>query len=317
MKKSTSKYLIEEKMKQYHNIISQFSGYSFSIKKLFVTTIGIFIPVIIQIDMYKISKNNNNMSDLSNLLTFFSPFFFILIITLLFYIIDCTTYYYQDTMQQNLYREEILYSDNSISMYNINKEIRFSSKFNRILRTLTNISHLIYFIVCLLTFVISSLIAIQMDLKNKIIPIKIDIIAIIVVILFVFIMNLFKKKTNNKKIFISYTTKKNEMTKEKLIYLKKYLFIRYGAICFIDLLDNKKSGEKVQKEIEKQIKKSDLVIVLTSPSYKESEWVKYEINYATENKKTIDKITYNNLLSGKSKLLKEIIASSKPHLIKK
>ncbi|MDN3671563.1 hypothetical protein QWY99_00595 [Flavobacterium branchiarum] len=77
-------------------------------------------------------------------------------------------------------------------------------------------------------------------------------------------------------IFVSYTTRNNEVTKKNLMNFSKKIN-SLGKI-FIDLIDNK-SVDK-QGRIVKELKTAQLLILIKSQSTLNSEWVKFELNCA-------------------------------------
>lgn len=80
------------------------------------------------------------------------------------------------------------------------------------------------------------------------------------------------------KIFVSYTTRNNEVTVESLITFYNKLN-SFGQI-FIDLINND-SNDKQNRIIE-ELKKTDLLILIKSQSTFNSEWVKFELEKANE-----------------------------------
>ncbi len=74
-------------------------------------------------------------------------------------------------------------------------------------------------------------------------------------------------------IFVSYTTRNNEVTINSLVDLSNKLN-SFGKV-FIDLLDND-SADKQQRVID-ELERSDLLILIKSLSTLDSEWVTYEV----------------------------------------
>lgn len=77
-------------------------------------------------------------------------------------------------------------------------------------------------------------------------------------------------------IFVSYTTRNNEVTINSLINFSKKIS-SLGKI-FIDLIDNN-SNDKQGRIIE-ELKKTELLILIKSKSSFESKWVKLELENA-------------------------------------
>lgn len=74
-------------------------------------------------------------------------------------------------------------------------------------------------------------------------------------------------------IFVSYTTRNNEVTINSLINFSNK--IRAFGKIFIDLIDNN-SNDK-QGRIIDELKKTELLILIRSKSSFNSEWVKFEL----------------------------------------
>lgn len=74
-------------------------------------------------------------------------------------------------------------------------------------------------------------------------------------------------------IFISYTTRNNEVTKNALISISNKLKL-FGNV-FIDLLHNNSIDK--QERIVTELKNSDLLILIKSASTLNSEWVRFEL----------------------------------------
>jgi hypothetical protein len=79
-------------------------------------------------------------------------------------------------------------------------------------------------------------------------------------------------------IFVSYTTRNNEVTSNSLIEFSNKIN-SYGKV-FIDLLDNDSINK--QKRIINELEKSDLLILIKSLSSLNSEWVKFELETANK-----------------------------------
>lgn len=291
-KNELEEYLIKEKMRQYHNVISQFSKYSFGIKQMFVTTLGVSGTIVFTIlSNYDNSSHTNRTYPLAVLLV---PF----LLTLLFLFIDCTTYYYQDLMQENLYREEKKYyallNGNKLDGINISKELRFQGRFYRICRSIFSISNWIYYIVLL-----ACILAVYFIFNN----IYLMILFILVIVISIgFVYYKYKQNKNIRYAFISYTTKGQAHTKEQLIILKKHLWNEYKLNTYIDLIDNPKNGKKFQDHVKKQIKKANLFILLKHSNNKNSEWVKFEKKefLKTKNKDNYyDNFSYLDLINSR------------------
>ena len=88
-------------------------------------------------------------------------------------------------------------------------------------------------------------------------------------------------------IFVSYTTRNNEVTINSLINFSNKIN-SLGKI-FIDLIDN--NSDDKQNRVVKELEKAELLILIKSKSVLSSEWVKFEIESANE--KNIPIIEFN------------------------
>lgn len=77
-------------------------------------------------------------------------------------------------------------------------------------------------------------------------------------------------------IFVSYTTRNNEVTANSLIDFSNKIN-SFGKV-FIDLLDN--NSDDKQKRVITELEKSDLLILIKSLNSLNSEWVKFELETA-------------------------------------
>ena len=79
-------------------------------------------------------------------------------------------------------------------------------------------------------------------------------------------------------IFVSYTTRNNEVTINSLIDFSNKIS-SFGKI-FIDLIDN--NSEDKQSRVVEELKKAEILILIKSKSIFNSEWVKFELDSANE-----------------------------------
>jgi len=79
-------------------------------------------------------------------------------------------------------------------------------------------------------------------------------------------------------IFVSYTTRNNEVTITSLINFSNKIN-SFGKI-FIDLIDN--NSEDKQGRIIEELKATDLLILIKSKSTYNSEWVNFELQTAKQ-----------------------------------
>ena len=81
-------------------------------------------------------------------------------------------------------------------------------------------------------------------------------------------------------IFVSYTTRNNEVTVDSLISFSNKLN-SFGRI-FIDIINNDSIDK--QGRIIEELEKANLLIFIKSESALDSEWVKFELNIAKKMK---------------------------------
>lgn len=93
------------------------------------------------------------------------------------------------------------------------------------------------------------------------------------------------------KIFISYTTRDRNITKELLIQV--YNKLSEFKTVYIDLIHN--DSENKQKRVFEELESADQIILLETESVYESDWVKVELERAKHLKKEIIKIPFNEL----------------------
>ncbi len=100
-------------------------------------------------------------------------------------------------------------------------------------------------------------------------------------------------------IFVSYTLRDENITKDILTRFKNSLSKINQLTTFIDILDNV-NFENPQAEVFNQLCKADFVWVINSKYLHESEWVSFELDKAKELKKSIyyiDLPTINNIIN--------------------
>jgi len=94
------------------------------------------------------------------------------------------------------------------------------------------------------------------------------------------------------KIFVSYTTRDRNITKEFL--LKLYNELSEFETVYIDLIHN--DSENKQKRVFDELESADQVVLIETESVYDSDWVKIELESAKSLKKDIIKIPYNELI---------------------
>jgi TIR domain len=80
-------------------------------------------------------------------------------------------------------------------------------------------------------------------------------------------------------IFVSYTSRNNEVSKQTLISLAEKL--TSFADVFIDLIHNISFDR--QARVKQELESADILILLKSQSTLSSEWVKFELERAADN----------------------------------
>ncbi|MCG8734799.1 TIR domain-containing protein [Tenacibaculum finnmarkense] len=93
------------------------------------------------------------------------------------------------------------------------------------------------------------------------------------------------------KIFISYTTRDKNITKELLIRI--YNKLSEFESVYIDLIHN--DSENKQKRVFDELESADQIILIETKSVYDSNWVKVELERARHLKKEIIKIPFNEL----------------------
>lgn len=94
------------------------------------------------------------------------------------------------------------------------------------------------------------------------------------------------------KIFVSYTTRDRNITKEFL--LKLYNELSEFETVYIDLIHN--DSENKQKRVFDELESADQVVLIETESVYNSDWVQIELESAKRLKKDIIKISYNKLI---------------------
>lgn len=92
-------------------------------------------------------------------------------------------------------------------------------------------------------------------------------------------------------IFCSYTLKDDLLTIDRLKEIKSELSVI--AHTYIDILDNDSANK--QERVVRELKNSNLLLVLMTPKIKESAWVDMEYRIAKENNIPILEIDANRI----------------------
>lgn len=136
MNKEVEDKLSWDKIHQLHEAVSNFSKQSFDIKKLWIT-----VEVSVVTLLFSLKVHDPKVI-----------VFIMAIVLLFFYLLDCMTYYYQDKLREKMAREQ-----NEIRKRNGIKKEKEERTTWRLLRSLINWSHLLYYIVCLVLLAIFKL----------------------------------------------------------------------------------------------------------------------------------------------------------------
>ena len=94
------------------------------------------------------------------------------------------------------------------------------------------------------------------------------------------------------KIFVSYTTRDRNITKEFL--LKLYSELSEFETAYIDLIHN--DSENKQKRVFDELESADKIVLIETESVYVSNWVQIELESAKRLKKDIIKIPYKELI---------------------
>ena len=100
------------------------------------------------------------------------------------------------------------------------------------------------------------------------------------------------------KIFISYTLKDKNISKDFLEKFQKYI-LNQGMECYVDLLDNDYNEEGFQEKLVGVLKECNLFLAIDTFNYLNSKWTKKELKVAESLNLRIIRI--------KIDLLKEIV----------
>ncbi|HEM7507397.1 TPA: toll/interleukin-1 receptor domain-containing protein [Providencia rettgeri] len=252
--------IIKEEIKELHSSILEISKSSFEIKKLCVTTIGIFNGFFLS--ELKFEEKSVNFDTT----LIFVSILITLAITVLFHITDATTYYYQrkNRKKQTEYKNEILINENK-SLLTFHDTNWFSSIFN-----MSMTMYMVLYGIIILT--------VHLQYQNNL-----SLTAFIsYIITYIFII--IKKNKKSKKIFVSYTTRDNSIDHHSLEYLDKILK-ENKFTCYIDLLHNNSINK--QEKVYRELLSCDIFLAIKSSKYNESEWAMRELQIAQDVKKTI------------------------------
>lgn len=104
-------------------------------------------------------------------------------------------------------------------------------------------------------------------------------------------------------IFCSYTLKDGLLTIDKLKEIKSELSVI--AQTYIDILDNDSANK--QERVVRELKKSNMLLVLMTPNIKESAWVETEYRIAEEYNIPILEVDANHIDKIKDLLIERSI----------
>ncbi len=254
--------ILLNEIKELHASILEISKTSFEVKKLCITTIGIFNGFLLS----KLAFNDGNYS--IDLKLIYIAIALTISITILFHIIDATTYYYQrkNRKKQMDYKNEILISENK-------NPIRFNdTSWNK---SIFNMSMLMYFVLYGMAISVAYLNNYDSLFLWFLIPYWL-----------LFLLSIFYKEKCKQKIFVSYTMRDNFINQGYLLRINDIL-TREKYNCYIDLLHNKSANK--QEKVYRELLSSDIFLKISSAGYNHSEWTKKELSIASDiGKKIVD-----------------------------
>ncbi|MEQ4693307.1 toll/interleukin-1 receptor domain-containing protein [Providencia manganoxydans] len=271
MNDSNKSNLIQNEIGELHASTLEISKSSFEIKKLCITTIGIFNGFFLS----KLTLKGDSV-DLDDKLISIAVIISITI-TILFHITDATTYYYQrkNRKKQTDYKNEILINEKR-TLLTFNDTNWFSSIFN--------MSMSMYMVIYGILIVI-----IHFNERNNITLSLIYIYSIICVLIIIYINHIKRKP---KKIFVSYTIRDGKVDRESLKILSN-LLKSCKFSCYIDLLHN--NSLNAQEKVYRELLSSDIFLIIKTEKYGESEWTNKEFKIAKDTNKKIIEIDNHDI----------------------
>lgn len=273
--------ILLNEIKELHASILEISKTSFEVKKLCITTIGIFNGFLLS----KLAFNDGNHS--IDLKLIYIAIALTISITILFHIIDATTYYYQrkNRKKQMDYKNEILISEDKLPI----KITDIGWK-----DSIFNVSMSMYLVLYGMAIIVA-----YMNECNRIF------IGTFVIYCIVILTPLICKKFKKTKgrVFVSYTTRDNLVSKGYLKHIN-YIVTQKKYTCYIDLLHNDSINK--QEKVYRELLSSDIFLKISSDNYNCSEWTKKELSIALDIGKNIVTINHDdsdevilNKISGK------------------
>ncbi len=97
-----------------------------------------------------------------------------------------------------------------------------------------------------------------------------------------------------KKIFFSYTLKDLEINKEFLNQIKSWLNSQ-NIDSFIDFIDNSYDANNFQEKLISELINSDIVFVINTSQFLDSQWTKIELEEARKRKIKIIKVNIEDI----------------------
>jgi nucleotide-binding universal stress UspA family protein len=104
-----------------------------------------------------------------------------------------------------------------------------------------------------------------------------------------------------EKVFVSYTHQDREVLHKVEKLLERHGIVKGGDVEIVDPVKELKVGDDIRRAIRDQIKSADIVVIVTSESKVESQWVNYEAGMADALGKPIVVVGRKGI--GKSSLL--------------
>lgn len=250
----------ENEIKELHNSILEISKSCFEYKKLCITTIGIFLGLILN------SIGKHDLFTLEN--TILASISVTFLITLIFHTADSISYYFQraNRKRQDIYKNLLNIKDKTI----LNK-ITTMSYYN----SMANQSMIIYALIYIILITTSITIHYRYNLQSFLVLTS---IIYFLLLLLLVIAKIYDKSSAKPKIFICYTTRDKEIINNKSLLLLKKSCNRYKLNTYIDIIDNNQLN--IQDNVYLHLFSSDVLVVLKTHCFDQSFWAKHELKIA-------------------------------------
>lgn len=288
----------ENEIKELHNSILEISRSCFEYKKLCITTIGIFLGLMLN------SIGKHTLFTLENII--FAILSVTFLITLIFHIADSISYYFQriNRNRQNIYKNLLNIIDKNILVEKMGITYHAS---------LLNLSMILYFIIypilligsLILHFISNNYYFLGLTLG---IMIALGILTTLFVIFF--IAKLCDILTKKKSIFICYTIRDKDIINRASLNDLKKICQDKNLHTYIDLLDNIQID--AQNNVYLELLKSHVFVILKTPNIQKSFWAMHEYKIAQALKMPIIEIDDEDLHS--TEWVQKVVTKLKPTL---